>query len=73
MSTQVGKPGGPMLTRGDVESLAPEKPKGRQELGLCLAPIALLAWALFVGLHGWRIYKGCFPRSWLPKFSRAKS
>ena len=51
MATQVGKPGGPMLTRGDVESLAPEKPKGHEELGLCLTLIALLAWALFVGLR----------------------
>jgi hypothetical protein len=48
MATQVGKPGGPMLTRGGLDDVAREKPKDNQELGLFLALIALLAWALFV-------------------------
>lgn len=34
------------------EGLAPEKPKGHEELGLCLALVVLLGWALFVGLRG---------------------
>ncbi len=51
MATQVGKPGGMTLGRG-AESIADEKQKSYQDLGLCLALFVLLAWALFVGLRG---------------------
>lgn len=38
--------------RGVQAGPVAEKPKGQEELGLCLALIVLLGWALFVGLRG---------------------
>lgn len=38
--------------RGDHVVPVPEKPRGHEEMGLCLALIVLLGWALFVGLRG---------------------
>ena len=51
-----GGPGGP----------ATEKPKGHEELGLCLALVLLLAWALFVGISAvdWSAVSHTF-RAWL--------
>jgi hypothetical protein len=52
MATQSQKTGGPTLYRDSSGALAPEKPRKHEELGLCLALVVLLAWALFVGLRG---------------------
>lgn len=52
MAVQSGKAGSLALGRGGMEGPAAEKPKGHEELGLCLALIVLLGWALYVGLGG---------------------
>jgi hypothetical protein len=51
MAMQLEKSGGVAIVRGGREGSAAEKPKYHDELGLCLALILLLAWALFLGLH----------------------
>jgi hypothetical protein len=51
MATQVGKAGDMTFGRG-TENIAAEKPKSYQDLGLCLALVVLLVWALFVGFRG---------------------
>ncbi len=51
MAMQSEKAGGPMLPRGGAGALAAEKPKSHEELGLCLALVVLLGWALFVGVR----------------------
>lgn len=52
MATQFEKRGGLTLPRSGPESLAPDKPKAHEELGLCVALVVLLVWALYVGLGG---------------------
>ena len=52
MATQMEKAGSLSLGRGGLEGLPKEKPKGHEELGLCVALVVLLALALFVGLRG---------------------
>lgn len=52
MAMHSDKRGGAAFSRGGSEVMATEKPKGNEELGLCLALLVLLVWALYVGLHG---------------------
>ena len=51
MAMQSEKSGSLAPGRGPAFA-APEKPKRGEELGLCLALIVLLGWALYVGLGG---------------------
>ena len=51
MAMQSEKTGGLTLSGGGPGVAATEKPKGHEELGLCLALVVLLAWALFVGVR----------------------
>lgn len=50
MAVEVGKSGGLMMSRGAAHVRATEPPKSYEELGLCVALVALLVWALIVGL-----------------------
>ena len=52
MASQAGKAGRFALGRGGAQEFAKEKSKGYEDLGLLLALIVLLGWALFVGLRG---------------------
>lgn len=52
MAMQSDRAGSLALGRGGPEIAATEKPKRHEELGLCLALIVLLGWALYVGLGG---------------------
>lgn len=52
MATRMEKAGSLPLGRGGAEGLPAQKPKGHEELGLCVAFVVLLAIALFVGLRG---------------------
>jgi hypothetical protein len=51
MAMQSEKTGGLALSGGSPGVAAAEKPKKHEELGLCLAFVVLLAWALFVGVR----------------------
>ncbi|MGA8185419.1 MAG: hypothetical protein WB819_17460 [Terriglobia bacterium] len=51
MAMQSEKTGGLKLSGGSPGVAATEKPKGQEELGLCLALVVLLAWALFVAVR----------------------
>ena len=48
MVKQSEKMDGMRLSGGSPGVAATEKPKGHEELGLCLALVVLLGWALFV-------------------------
>ena len=50
MAVEVEKSGRLMMTHGEAHVRATEPPKSYEELGLCVALLALLVWALFVGL-----------------------
>lgn len=50
MGTQLGKSGSLTLNRGP-QAQAAEKPKSYEELGLCLALVLMVGWALYAGLH----------------------
>lgn len=50
MAMQSGKANDLALPRSGSAASAAEKPRGHEELGLCLALVVLLAWALYVGL-----------------------
>ena len=50
MAGQFEKSGSLTMERG-LEVPAAEKPKAYEELGLCLALIAMVGWALYAGLH----------------------
>lgn len=52
MASESVKTGGLALHRGGREHSAKNKPKGSQELGLVLAFVVLLAWALYVAIGG---------------------
>lgn len=52
MAMQSEKRGGFALSRGGSEVAATEKPKEHQEMGLFVAFVILLGWAVYVGLHG---------------------
>ena len=52
MAMQSEKKGGLSLPRGGSEVAAAEKPREHEEMGLFLALVVLLAWALYVGLSG---------------------
>lgn len=52
MATQFGKSRGLTFGRSDAQEFAKEKSKGYEDLGLLIALIVLLGWALFVGLRG---------------------
>jgi hypothetical protein len=51
MAMQSDKTDGSVLSRGGAGALAAEKPRSHEELGLCLALVVLLGWALFVGVR----------------------
>ncbi len=51
MATQSEKMGGLGFSGGNQGVAAAEKPKKHEELGLCLALVVLLGWALFVGVR----------------------
>ncbi|HEV2246436.1 MAG TPA: hypothetical protein VGW37_07265 [Terriglobia bacterium] len=51
MALQAGKSAGLALGRGGTQGFAKEKSKSYEDLGLLLALILLLGWALFVGLR----------------------
>ncbi len=51
MAMQSEKTGGSMLSRDNGGAVAAEKPKTHEELGLCLALVVLLGWALVVGVR----------------------
>jgi hypothetical protein len=50
MAVGVQKSGGLMMSDGEAHVRATESPKSYEEWGLCIALVALLVWALFVGL-----------------------
>lgn len=52
MAAKFDKAGSMASGRGGAEVAAAEKPRAHEELGLCLALVVLLAWALYVGLGG---------------------
>lgn len=52
MATQVGKSRGLTFGRSEADGFAQEKAKGYEDMGLLLALILLLGWALFVGIRG---------------------
>lgn len=52
MAMQSDKAGSMAVGRGSQGFAATEKPRRGEELGLCLALIVLLGWALYVGLGG---------------------
>jgi hypothetical protein len=51
MAIQLEKSGDRTFIRTVPEDLATGKPKDYQELGLCLALVVLVGWALYAGLH----------------------
>ncbi len=51
MGTPLEKSGHLMFDRGGPDGPATQKPKNYEELGLCLALIALVAWALYASLN----------------------
>lgn len=50
MATLSQKPGGLTEARGGTALQAADKPTGHEEMGLFVAFVILLAWALYVGL-----------------------
>ncbi|TAM83612.1 MAG: hypothetical protein EPN47_05745 [Acidobacteria bacterium] len=51
MATNSGKSRGLTFGRSGAEGLAQEKSKGYEDMGLLLALIVLLGWAVFVGVR----------------------
>ncbi|HEX5412009.1 MAG TPA: hypothetical protein VFZ27_09115 [Terriglobia bacterium] len=52
MASQAGKSGGLTFGRGDAQEFAKAKQRGHEDIGLLLALVVLVIWALFVGLRG---------------------
>lgn len=51
MAAQSQRLGDVTMMRGGPEAQAKEKPRNHEELGLVLVLFALVAWALYAGLH----------------------
>jgi len=52
MASQAGKSRALTFGRSGADGFAQEKPKGYEDIGLLLALVVLLGWALVVGLGG---------------------